>query len=93
MSDAYQRLRSEVKLTLNQDDPLTMDIVTLLADRDALAERCEELWEALRDVAISAEGGLVTATISRCRCCNQRWGVQEPERHTPGCLAAPKEAT
>lgn len=55
-----------------------------LADRDALAERCEKLREALRRHAI----------VERyCHCCGQICqDGYEPEWHFKGCLAAPKDA-
>lgn len=63
-------------------------IERLERDRDALAERCEKLREALRRNAVKD---------GYCAECSERpdwrtWVGTNPERHAPGCLAAQKDA-
>lgn len=56
--------------------------IELVADRDALAAECAKLREALRHEVIGAV---------QCYLCNMKWHRHDsPERHAPGCLAAPK---
>lgn len=60
-----------------------------LADRDALAAENAELREALRRSCIR---GPDYAGYERfCCACATGWDTGHPERHAPGCLAAPQE--
>lgn len=69
--------------------PEGADIIERLQrDRDALAERCEKLREALRPYVIIRYrmGG------GACRRCHKEWSKRDSERHALGCLAAREDA-
>lgn len=70
-------------------------IERLERDRDALAERCEKLHEALRDECMyyrHSQWGRHGELGDGCNRCIQSWRSGTKERHAEGCLAAPKDA-
>lgn len=77
---------------LSLDEALTR----LERDRDALAERCEKLHEALRDECMyyrHSQWGRHGELGDGCNRCIQSWRSGTKERHAEGCLAAPKDAS
>ena len=71
-----------------------IDVLTTRLGRELAAsrERVRALREALRKVAVCRESGNAIYEWS-CQICNwQAWSDGEPERHKPGCIAAPDSA-
>jgi hypothetical protein len=65
---------------------------SILAERDALAEREGKLRQALRKHAIvvwfhPADGPDDEKSGKRCLQCRAEWEMGSPERHAPDCLA------
>lgn len=65
-------------------------IKRLERDRDALAERCEKLREALRVCMIVEADRHRESDGPKMQCieCRKWWNADDPERHAEGCLAA-----
>lgn len=55
--------------------------------REAAEARCRELEEALRKCYLNVYGDGRTTSTAECKLCGERWKIDQPERHSFGCLA------
>lgn len=95
-ADAIERLERELDESSSSHRAEYLMRCELERDRDALAERCEKLHEALRDECMyyrHSQWGRHGELGDGCNRCIQSWRSGTKERHAEGCLAAPKDAT
>ena len=92
LAGTIERLERELDAALDAKADWHQLAETYKADRDALAERCEKLREALREQVVYGKRQTLPNTHKACGMCEEEWDIGSTERHAEGCLAAPKDS-